>query len=278
MVDRSTTKNSQKRSTKSRRALLVGGSASVFGALTIGTASATESITEGVRTLCSGTRYETPAYVREAPADGPTAVVLGGVHGSELSGIEAAHAVREWQFDQGTLVVIPEANAAAVRDQTYSGPHGDLNQQFPPAQTPTTEVARGIWTFLTEMDPDAVIDLHSSMGIWGSPRGPSGYGQAIFPSVSGNARAVTDRATTSLTDDLIVPSARYGGDYVFTVGNTLAGEHPRLIHKVAVDLECAGYLAEVTRYGTELATRTEWAEGVVDTLLAHHGITATPPK
>ncbi|MFU8869908.1 succinylglutamate desuccinylase/aspartoacylase domain-containing protein [Natronococcus sp.] len=211
-------------------------------------------------------------YVRDAPDDGETVVVLGGVHGSELAGIDAAHSTREWEFDRGTLVVIPEANAPAVRDRTYSGPHGDLNQQFPAGRSPTTPIAEAIWSFLVETDPDAVIDMHSSMGIWGASLGPSGFGQAIFPTEAGDARAIAARANRSLNEAVVRPSSRYGGAYNFTRGNTLAGAHPRLIHKVSADLETAGYLTEVTRHDTALETRTGWSEAVAATLLAHHGI------
>jgi hypothetical protein len=272
MQDKSAIKNSQQRLTTSRRALLVGGSATALGTFTFGTVSAEGSVTEEVRTLRSGTQYETPAYIREAPTAGETVVVLGGVHGSERAGIDAAHTVREWDFDQGTLVVIPEANAPAVRDSTYSGPDGDLNQQFPAGQEPTTAIAEAIWEFITEMDPAAVIDMHSSMGIWGSSRGPSGFGQAIFPSAAGGSREIAGQVNRSLNDELIYASEEYDNAYEFTVGNTLGGEHPRLIHKVADDLGRAGYLTEVTRHDTDLATRTEWSEAVAAELLRHHGI------
>ncbi|MDG5761577.1 succinylglutamate desuccinylase/aspartoacylase family protein [Natronococcus sp. A-GB1] len=278
MQNKSATKKSQRRITVSRRALLASGSAAAASALAVGTVSAEESVTEETRTLRSGTKYETSAYIREAPTAGETVLVLGGVHGNERAGIDAAHTVREWGFDQGTLVVIPEANAPAVRDHTYSGPDGDLNQQFPAGQSPTTSIAGAIWDFITEMDPAAVIDMHSSMGIWDSPRGPDGFGQAIFPSAAGNARSVADRTTNSLTEAHIHPSEQYGTDYEFTVGNTLAGEHPRLIHKVSADLGRAGYLTEVTRHDTDLATRTDWSESIAATLLGHHGIAVDRPE
>ncbi|AGB38750.1 succinylglutamate desuccinylase/aspartoacylase family protein [Natronococcus occultus] len=272
MKDRPATKHSQQRSTTSRRALIVGGSATTLGAVTFGTVSGEESVTEEVRTLRSGTRYETPAYIREAPAAGETVVVLGGVHGSETAGVDAAHTVREWAFEQGTLVVIPEANAPAVRAQTYSGPDGDLNQQFPAGRSPTTPIAAALWEFITELDPAAVIDMHSSMGIWGSSRGPSGFGQAIFPSAAGGSREIAGRVNRSLNEKLISASEEYDSAYEFTLGNTLGGEHPRLIHKVAADLDRAGYLTEVTRHDTDLATRTRWSEAVAAELLENHGI------
>ncbi|ELY56404.1 succinylglutamate desuccinylase/aspartoacylase family protein [Natronococcus jeotgali] len=283
MVDRSGTDRSAapRRGASTRRSVLLGAATALGGGLVgarPGRAAESPSITEEQRTLRPNTRYETPAYVLEAPKPGKTAVVLGGVHGSERAGIDAAHRVREWTFDRGTLIVVPEANAPAVRDETYVGPDGDLNQQFPPAGRPTTPIAEAIWTLVDEADPAAVVDLHSSMGIWDSPRGPDGFGQAIFPSAAGEAREIASRTARSLTDARVRPAAHATDDYEFTLGNTLAGAHPRLIHKVSVDLERAGYLVEVTRHGTDLDTRTAWAESLVAELLENHEFDVTLPE
>lgn len=260
--------------TPSRRSFIASGTTVATAALIgVGSASADDgfgSVSRTTRTLRAGTEYETTAYIGESEQSGPTAVVVGGVHGNELAGVEAAHNAREWEFDRGTLVVLPEANAPAVEEQTYSGPDGDLNQQFPSGEEPTTPIAREIWDLITDYDADVVIDMHSSMGIWGSDLGPDGYGQAIFPSAAGNSRATADHVADCMNRNVIDDS--YPEDYEYTLGNTLSGEHPRLIHKVAADLEEAGYLTEVTRYETTLETQTEWANALAGYLLRNHGI------
>ena len=59
-----------------------------------------------------------------------------------------------------------------------------------------------------------------------------------------------------------VNDAHFDGDwanyYSYTLGNTLDGANPRLIHKVGGDLGLPGFLVEATRHGIDLATRTEW--------------------
>lgn len=228
------------------------------------------SISRETRTLRAGTEYETTAFINEAAESGPTAVVVGGVHGFERAGIEAAHRIKEWTFDRGTLIVLPEADAAAVEEETYTGPDGNLNRQFPTGRSPTSPLAEEIWDLVTDADPDVVLDMHSSRGIWGSDLGPDGYGQAIFPSAAGNSRAIADRVTGCMNRNYI--RGTYPEDYEFTLGNTQTGENPLLIHKVAGDLERAGYLTEVTRYNTDLDTRIEWTESMAGYLLRHHGI------
>lgn len=262
------------RTTPSRRSFIASGATVATAALVgVGSASADDGfrpIHRTTRTLRAGTEYETTAYIGESERPGPTAVVIGGIHGNELAGVEAAHNARGWGIDRGTLVVLPEANAPAVEERTYSGPDGDLNQQFPSGETPTTPIAREIWDLVTDYDADVVIDMHTSMGIWGSDLGPDGYGQAIFPSAAGNSRAIASGVADCMNRNVIDDS--YPEDYDFTPGNTLSGEHPRLIHKVAADLEEAGYLTEVTRHETTLETRTGWASLLAGYLLRNHGI------
>ncbi|WP_306059255.1 M14 family metallopeptidase [Natronococcus wangiae] len=258
----------------SRRSFIATGTTVTAAALLgVGTASADDGfgpISRDTHTLRAGTEYETTAYIGDADRSGPTAVVVGGMHGNELAGVEAAHDVAEWTFDRGTLVVLPEANAPAVEERTYSGPDGDLNQQFPTGASPTTPIAEEIWNLVIGHDADVVIDMHSSMGIWGSDLGPDGYGQAIFPSAAGASRGIASRVTDCMNRNVVDDS--YPEDYAFTLGNTLSGEHPRLIHKVAGDLERAGYITEVTRYDTTLETRIEWARSLAGYLLRNHGI------
>lgn len=213
-----------------------------------------------------GTPYETPVYVVDAPRDGPTAVVTGGVHGSESAGIEAAWEITEWKLESGRLVVIPEANAVAVARGTYTGSTGDLNQQFPTGRAPTTANAREIWGVITGYDADVVVDLHTSSGVYGVG-GPSGVGQAIFPTAPGRSIARQARNT--------VNAAHFQGIwtnyYSYTIGNTMTGARPRLIHKVGGDLSLPGFLVEATRHGTSLSDRTEWLTANTKAILERTG-------
>ncbi|WP_254521936.1 succinylglutamate desuccinylase/aspartoacylase family protein [Natrinema caseinilyticum] len=284
----------QRKLPSSRRSVLTGGAAAiastVLGSVGTVSASAHESCpdssdggepstgdpsepdpTDGaVLTLQSNTAYETEVFVNDAPRPGPTGVVVGGMDGNELSGVEAAYRALEWELDRGTLVVLPEADAVAVERRTYNSPRGNLNRQFPVGQPPTSSLAEELWTLITEVDPDVVIDFHSSKGIWGSDLGPDGYGQAIYPSVVGDSRRIAADTAEFMNREYIYGA--YRSAYQFTVGNTLLGDKPKLMHKVAGDLERPGYLTEVTRYGTSLETRIEWNTAMAAELLRNHGI------
>lgn len=116
------------------------------------------------RGLPSETRY----YIRQAAAHGPTVLVVGGMHGNEPAGAEAADQIRHWNVTRGRLVVIPRANPPALAANTRNVPGkpgalGNLNRNFPttnPARGTQGPTAEHLWEFVTILKPDWVLDLH----------------------------------------------------------------------------------------------------------------------
>lgn len=277
-------------STQSRRSILLQ-SATAIGAATaalsqLGTSSAdngpvcptdlseqdeedTVSDRRGERfTIREGTPYATDAFVRDSSTPGPTAVIFGGLHGNETAGYRAASTIANWEPTRGTLVVVPEANAVAIEQGTRSSPSGDLNRQFPAGREPTTPLARALWEIVTEFDADVIIDLHTSRGIWDSDVGPTGYGQAVFPTSAG--QDVADEAIAAMNESYVNNGAPE--HYTFTRGDTLTGTRPMLIHKVGSDLDRPGFLLETTKHGTDLETRTTWLEELTAQILRRTGV------
>ncbi|MFC6767239.1 PKD domain-containing protein [Natrinema soli] len=212
-----------------------------------------------------GTDEETTAYVTTADTDGPTAVVVGGMHGNETAGYTAAGQIADWTIDAGTLVAIPEANAVAIERGTRNDDEGNnLNRQFSGGETPETELARAIWEVVSEYDPDILIDLHESTGIYaGDPM--DGVGQAIFHS-SG------DEATDAAADAADYVTRNYVNDsnLAFQTGPfSLPDTDPSglLAHKAARDLNADGFLAETVSTDVELETRVQWHTAIVERLL-----------
>jgi glutamine amidotransferase-like uncharacterized protein len=124
---------------------------------------------DGEILLAPGTKYETPAFVITADRKGPTVVVIGGMHGNEVSGWRAARAIRHWPIRRGRLVVIPRANTLGLdRFQrnvpTEKGSY-DLNRQFPSKAGAKISgpLASDIWSLLENLKPDWVLDLHESV-------------------------------------------------------------------------------------------------------------------
>lgn len=257
----------------SRRGFVVATGGLLAGAIgtTAGTAAGNEEcvVDQFSYTLQRGMAYETDVHIVESERPGPTAVLFGGMHGDEPAGYRAAREIVDWEFDRGTLVIVPEADAEAVERGTRHSSAGYLNRQFPTGQQPTSGLARELWNTVALHDPELVVDMHSSRGIWDSDVGFDGYGQAIFPTSATGAREKANSAAATINDRYL---DGYPSTHQFTVGNTLTGVRPMLIHKVAGDLDRPGYITEVTKDDTSLDERIEWTKSTVADLLRSHGI------
>jgi N-alpha-acetyl-L-2,4-diaminobutyrate deacetylase len=104
--------------------------------------------------------------VSVANGPGPTALVIGGVHGDEPEGqVAALNLARDLQPEQvtGRLIVIPCASPEASRAYTRLWPSGaNLNRSFP--GTPTGQADEQLAHFLsTQLFPiaDVIVDIHS---------------------------------------------------------------------------------------------------------------------
>ena len=265
------------RETLSRRSVLAiatGCTVAGVGATTVGgvledeeadAETAEEDLTRDSFAIRAGTEQETTVYVTEAPVDGPTVAVVGGMHGNEVAGYEAAGEIADWRIDAGTLVAIPEANAVAVEQGTRSGDDwSDLNRQFPEGEAPETELARAIWDVIVEYDADVVVDLHESTGIYaGDP--VDGVGQAIFH--SGGEAVETAAETAEYVNERYVDDP----DLAFETG-PFSGPNTEpsglLVHKAARDLGAESYLVETLSTDVDLETRVRWHLAIAERLVA----------
>lgn len=125
-----------------------------------------QRVTSGL--IARGLPSETPYYIRDTNAEGPTVLIIGGMHGNEPAGAEAAEHIRHWPITRGRLVVIPRANPPALIANTRYIPGkpkktGNLNRNFPatnPARDVRGPTAENLWEFITVLKPDWVLDLH----------------------------------------------------------------------------------------------------------------------
>jgi predicted deacylase len=108
--------------------------------------------------------------------DGPTVLVLGGVHGDEPEGqVAALRLVQETAPEQvhGRLIVIPCASPEASAGNTRLWPSGaNFNRSFPgsPDGPPDAQLADYLTRFLIAR-ADVVVDMHSGgrsslFGVW----------------------------------------------------------------------------------------------------------------
>ena len=96
---------------------------------------------------------------------GPNVVIIGGVHGSERSGMLAAqYIVDNFSFETGNFLIIPKATANAPEAW---GPGGrNLNRQFPGNADGNVaqKVAAIITKLIDDFHPCLIIDMHEANG------------------------------------------------------------------------------------------------------------------
>lgn len=119
--------------------------------------------------LGPGEAWETPWYIVDSGAPGPTVLVVGGMHGNEPAGFRATEQIRHWPVAHGKLVILPRVNRLGLAADLRWAPHHrndrqrrDLNRNFPTLarEQPLTSLCRAVWMFIQKHDPDWVFDLH----------------------------------------------------------------------------------------------------------------------
>lgn len=126
--------------------------------------------------MMSGTPHETPLFHFKGEKEGPKALIIGGTHGNEPAGFEAAHRLVKKYIDTplktGEVFLIPAANKIADgknkrRIKTPRGVDremGNLNRCYPGNVhgLPMEKMAYEITSLISDHDMDVVIDLHES--------------------------------------------------------------------------------------------------------------------
>ncbi|MYE47093.1 MAG: hypothetical protein F4X25_10225, partial [Chloroflexi bacterium] len=136
--------------------------------------------------LLEGTEWENPLVANHSGAEGPSVLVLGGVHGNEPGSWLATEEIVDWQPLRGSLIVIPRANIVATRVGERTLPElGDLNRLYPgadDAELPMARMAAQIVEVARRYRVSLVLDLHESWGFYaerGSNSGTAFIGQTI---------------------------------------------------------------------------------------------------
>lgn len=217
--------------------------------------------------IMEGTAFETEVYVRDSPEPGPTAFVLAGQHGNERAGWEAAERLLDGDPEAGKLVVIPRADQTAIEAEAREGDAGDLNRHWPTGEEPTSEIARAIWAEVERHDPDVVLDLQSSSGIYG--QAGDGVGQAVFPTPSGRELAT---AATERFNEAYIEATDFAETYHFALGSDQEGERPLFSHKIGGDTDAAGFMVQTTRLEISHETEVTWGVAVSLELLEEAGL------
>ncbi len=117
--------------------------------------------------LPSGTHINIFAHIFRGKKQGKTLLLLGGIHGDEINGIEIIRSAIEKQyFDdliQGTAIVIPLLNVYGFINFSRDVPDGkDVNRSFPGSSTGSlaARVANKLTKFILP-HTDCILDFHT---------------------------------------------------------------------------------------------------------------------
>lgn len=109
-----------------------------------------------------------PDIEHTAPLDGPLVIVIGNLHGDEVTGLFVAHEIDRWLPDallRGRVLLYPTVNplGLAHRVRTVGLEGGDLNRAFPGDRNGgvAERLAAALWADVIERRPSMVIDLHA---------------------------------------------------------------------------------------------------------------------
>ncbi len=180
--------------------------------------------------------------VLDSRRSGKVVLVIGGAHGDEPSGAQAARRLAAAPPPRnGLVLVLPEANPAALAAGTRSAPTpggADLNRLYPGDKTARLpeEPARAAAIFALALKADLVIDLHEEGLAWA---------EADLPTI------VFSPPAAALVMDLVQAASAAGRDFVFTGGapaGSLVGELGRAGRKaILVEVPARLPLEERTR-------------------------------
>jgi len=118
-------------------------------------------------TLGQGEVWETTYYVVDSGIEGPTVMVVAGLHGDEPAALLAGQELIEevQAITRGKVILVPEANAEAIEARKRAV-DADLNRVFPieavrgESPSPKAPAAAAVWSLVEEHRPDWLIDLH----------------------------------------------------------------------------------------------------------------------
>ena len=107
-----------------------------------------------------------PVIVERAKVDGPTVLLMAGLHGDEINGIEIIRRIIRKGFNKpqvGTIICLPVFNIFGFLNIKRELPDGrDLNRSFPGSESGSL-ASQFAYHFMKEIAPhvDYVIDFHT---------------------------------------------------------------------------------------------------------------------
>ncbi len=119
-----------------------------------------------VAALHTRNAVQAPVFVERAEEDGPVLLLMGGVHGDELNGIDIVRRIvyaKDHRPKRGTIICIPVLNIFGFINLNRKFPDGrDLNRVFPGSKGGSL-ASQFAYLFRTQVLPDIdyVLDFHT---------------------------------------------------------------------------------------------------------------------
>jgi len=127
--------------------------------------------------LQENTEYQTPAFIFTGKGSGTNILIIGGTHGNEPAGYEAALRLVDRFYknppQKGKLIIIPEANKQSILNYDRRIPvpedidieKGNLNRCYPGDENglPMQRIAKDIQNLTQEHNVTIFIDLHEAV-------------------------------------------------------------------------------------------------------------------
>lgn len=119
-----------------------------------------------VAKLHTHTPVQVPVFVERSKNDGPVVLLMAGMHGDEINGMEIIRRVirKKWNKPiSGTIICLPVFNIFGYLNVKRELPDGrDLNRSFPGSKTGSL-ASQFAYQFMKEIAPlvDVVIDFHT---------------------------------------------------------------------------------------------------------------------
>ena len=180
-------------------------------------------------TLLKGTLYETPVFIFDSGKEGAHIIIIGGTHGDEPAGYEAALRLLT-QLDRnppqtGKIILIPMANRVAIRNferrvpvpQGMDKELGNLNRCYPgdPNGTPMQQLAYQIAEITRKNDVDVFIDLHearySHLKAPEQNKGKKGLGQTLIYTPNEASALLLMYLLDQINEGINNPDERFSG-------------------------------------------------------------------
>ena len=160
------------------------------------------------RGMLASTKWQTPAVIAHSGVEGPSVMVLGGVHGDEPGAQRAAEIVAGWWPLTGSLLVIPRTNTLAIAAGKRTLTElVDLNRLYPgdPKGTPMARMAASIIDLAREFNVQVLYDMHESWSFYTgrAANGNAYLGQTVSsglgPETASIAKALAARVNSKIT-------------------------------------------------------------------------------